>query len=214
MILVMRPANEEAQPRPRGRPSRGVRSAILAAVRTLIREQGMSSVTMTAVADLAGASEGSIHYHFGSKERLLEEAVLGALEPLAALREAEGGHLSAGSLSALAAALERAYGELIPMLVAVQSDPKLRDEIAPKLRAHDLGPHRAVSLVAGRIRASLADRPDRTVDDVEAAALLLVGACFLRAWERQMSTHRRRALPNLARAVEILVEAREADERL
>ena len=168
---------------------------------------------MTAVAQAAGASEASIHYHFGSKERLLEEAILGALEPLAASHSGAEGAAHTESLHALAAAIERAYDELIPLLVAVQSDPKLRQEVAPKLRAHDLGPHRAVSLVADRIRASQPDRPTRSGEDVEATALLFVGACFLRAWERQMSTHRSQALPSLSRAIAVLVPQGRADER-
>lgn len=187
-----------------------MRAAILAAVPELIREGGLASVTTSAVAERAGASEASIHYHFGGKEQLVEEAILSALGSLrdragaVAGAVAASGRRSAESLQELARALEAFYDELIPLLVAVQSDPQLRRELGPKLAGHDLGPHRAVSLVAGWVTAGPTDAPGDG-DDAQATALLLVGACFLRAWQRQMSTHRVRALPSLSRAVAALL---------
>ncbi|HET9102551.1 MAG TPA: TetR/AcrR family transcriptional regulator [Solirubrobacteraceae bacterium] len=204
----MQSKNAGPAPRPRGRPSRGVREAILAAVPELIRERGLAGVTTSAVAQRAGTSEASIHYHFGGKEQLVEEAILAAVGSLRSrAREVLGAaRQPAQSLEQLTAALESFYDELIPLLVAVQSDPQLRRELGPKLALNDLGPHRAVSLVAGWVTKSQAERTGGG-DDADAAALLLVGACFLRAWQRQLSTHRVRALPSLARAVNVLLQA-------
>ncbi len=86
------------------------------------------------------------------------------------------------------------------LLAAVQSDPELRHALAPRLAAHDLGPHRAVARLARCLAA------DHGINDAEAAALLIVGACFLRAWQRQMSTHRAHTLPSLARTIKVLLE--------
>lgn len=185
-----------------------MRQAILAAVPELIRERGLASVTTSAVAERARASEASIHYHFGGKEQLVEEAILGALGSLQSRAREVGAAAQrpAESLHELAGALESFYDELIPLLVAVQSDPQLRRALGPKLARTDLGPHRAVALVARGVKAAKSDRPGEG-DDADAAALLLVGACFLRAWQRQMSTHRVRALPSLSRAVGVLLQA-------
>lgn len=185
-----------------------MRQAILSAVPELIRERGLASVTTSAVAERAGASEASIHYHFGSKEQLVEEAILDALGSLQSRARDVGTapQRPAQSLEQLAGALESFYDELIPLLVAVQGDPQLQRELGPKLALNDLGPHRAVSLVARWVRASQADARPGGGHDADAAALLLVGACFLRAWQRQMSTHRVRALPSLSRAVGVLLQ--------
>jgi AcrR family transcriptional regulator len=197
----------KAASRRRGRPSRGVREAILAAVRDLIREQGLAAVTTGAVAERAGAAEGSIHYHFGGKEQLLVEAIKSVLASLNAGTPgapAPGRSQSGGSLLQIVSALESAYDELIPILVAIQSDPDLRRAIAPQLGLDDLGPHRAVALVARHVAAARASGEALVTGDDDALALLLVGGCFLRAWEHQASTHRPRALPGLARAVAVL----------
>ncbi len=185
-----------------------MRDAVLAATRALIREEGLAGATSTAIAERAGASEASIHYHFGGKEALVEAAILEALEPLRGQKgpRSRSDDTSPGeSLFELASALERSYEELVPLLAAVQSDPQLRHALAPRLSAHDLGPHRAVA----RVTRYLAQHPDRRSDagvDPEAAALLVVGACFLRAWQRQTSTHRAHRLPGLARAIAVLLE--------
>ncbi len=94
----------------RGRPSRGVREAILTAVRDLIREEGLAAVTTGAVAERAGAAEASIHYHFGGKEQLLIEAIKNVLESLNARTpggSAPGRSQSGESLLELVSGLEK-----------------------------------------------------------------------------------------------------------
>lgn len=205
----MQPVKGQSEVRARGRPSRGVRDAILKAVRELIREQGVSAVTTAAIAQRAGASEASIHYHFGGKEQLLEEAIKTAIDSLGALASdisVASPESPDKSIMGVAAALEGVYDELIPLLVAVHGDLQLRQSIAPKLQLHNLGPHRAVSLVARHIASRRGVGGTASTTDDEAAALLVVGACFLRAWQRQMTTHRAHVLPALSRAVEALFD--------
>jgi AcrR family transcriptional regulator len=195
--------------RSRGRPSVGVRDAILQAASELLQDNGAVGTTTAAIAERAGASEASIHYHFGGKEALLEAAVLGAVERL----RDRSRQISASpekplgdSLLDIAIALEQFYDELVPLLVAVHSDPQLRRALAPRLASHDLGPHRAVTLIARHITDHRHAHRLEGHGDVEAAATLLVGICFLRAWQRQISTHRSGRLPSLARAVTVLAE--------
>ena len=68
--------------RRRGRPSAGVREAILAATLDLAAEQGLTRLTTKEVARRAGASEASVFYHFGDKVGLLQAAMVAGLEPL------------------------------------------------------------------------------------------------------------------------------------
>jgi AcrR family transcriptional regulator len=202
-------AQTEGARRSRGRPSEGVRDAILAAAGELLRDSGAAGATTAAIAERARASEASIHYHFGGKEALLEAAVLGAVERLrdrSRQISASPDEPLSESLLDIATALEPFYDELVPLLVAVHSDPQLRRALAPRLASQDLGPHRAVSLIARHITDHRRAHGLEGRGDIEAAALLLVGACFLRAWQRQINTQRSRRLPSLARAVAVLAE--------
>lgn len=51
------------------------REALLHAAGELAAEKGFHSVSTRAIADRARVNVGSIHYHFGSKEKLFEEVV-------------------------------------------------------------------------------------------------------------------------------------------
>jgi TetR/AcrR family transcriptional regulator, transcriptional repressor for nem operon len=55
------------------------RERILKAASRLVRERGISSVGVDALADAAGMTHGSLYSQFGSKERLVEEAVAHAI---------------------------------------------------------------------------------------------------------------------------------------
>ena len=55
----------------RGRPSAGIREAIVAATLELIEEQGLGGLTTKEVAARAGASEASVYYHFKDKVGLV-----------------------------------------------------------------------------------------------------------------------------------------------
>src|ERR1700736_6220694 len=55
------------------------REHILKAVSRLMRERGISSVGVDALTEAAGMTHGSLYSQFGSKERLVEEAVAYAI---------------------------------------------------------------------------------------------------------------------------------------
>ena len=55
------------------------RNRILEAASRLIRERGIASVGVDALAEAAGMTHGSLYSQFGSKERLVEEAVAYAI---------------------------------------------------------------------------------------------------------------------------------------
>lgn len=209
----MTPVKDRTAKHPRrGRPSRGVRAAVLAATRDLIREEGLTGATTSAIAERAGASEASIHYHFGGKAALLEAAVVEALQPVREHRRASQSSVPQEVLE-LARSLERSYDDLVPVLAAVQSDPVLRETVGPRLLADDLGPHRAVTRVAAALSEGDTRGGEEGDTDAEAAALLLVGAAFIRAWQRQMSPGVSRTLPSLTRAVTVLLDCGAGDEQ-
>ena len=51
------------------------RERILTAASRLIREQGISGTSVDALTEAAGMTHGSLYSQFGSKERLVEEAL-------------------------------------------------------------------------------------------------------------------------------------------
>src|SRR5437868_11781771 len=55
------------------------RERILEAASRLMRERGISGMGVDALADAAGMTHGSLYSQFGSKERLVEEAVAHAI---------------------------------------------------------------------------------------------------------------------------------------
>lgn len=192
--------------RGRGRPSTGARQAIRAAARELL-EEGMGSFTTRQVARRAGVSEASVFYHFQDKAALLQDVVLAGLEPVKALANDQltdaPDRPSTAALLPLVSALEDFFDQAMPALAAVQSDPTLRDAFAQRLVAGDLGPHRGVSLLARH----LGSRPaiELTDPEIHAAAFMLVAACFLRAWQRQLAgPGREETLPSLDDAVRVI----------
>jgi TetR/AcrR family transcriptional repressor of nem operon len=56
------------------------RERILEAAARLMRERGIASVGVDALAEAAGMTHGSLYSQFGSKERLVEEAVAYAID--------------------------------------------------------------------------------------------------------------------------------------
>jgi AcrR family transcriptional regulator len=177
---------DSATPR-RGRPPSGGREAVLEATLALLRERGASRLTTREVAERAGVSEGSVFYHFGDRTGLLTAVIedgLRALQP----RPAEGSQLPNlhDQLDGFTAGLERFLERGWPAIVAAQSDVALREGLADFLVDNNLGPHRGVDGLGeflARGQASGSVRPDV---DPRAAALLVLGASFLRAAMGQM----------------------------
>jgi AcrR family transcriptional regulator len=58
----------------------GNREALLQAAKRCLMEKGYSKTTARDIADSAGVSLAAIGYHFGSKESLLEQAFMAAME--------------------------------------------------------------------------------------------------------------------------------------
>ena len=203
-------AGAGAGARARGRPSAGVREAILAGARELIGEDGLAKLTTREVARRAGVSEASVFYHFQDKAGLLEHVVLDGLAPLKAPIPGftEGGDDLPldGLVMHTAMALEAFFDNVMPVLAAVQSDADLRRAFAERLVRGDLGPHRGVRVLSQHLDAMAASGRASADVDTKAASLMLMGACFMRSWERQMAGPERGQLPPLASVVSTFVQ--------
>jgi hypothetical protein len=75
----------------------------------------------------------------------------------------------------------------MPILATIQADAGLRHAFAERLAQGDLGPHRGIQMLSQHLTAMSAQGPADGGVDAEAVSLLLIGACFLRSWQRQMT---------------------------
>lgn len=193
------------EPKRRGRPPSGGREAILAATLALLRERGIARLTTREVALRAGVAEASVYYHYRDRAGLLRAVFEEGLRPLQALNERGiEGPDQLDVMTRLARALERFLDQALPVLTAAQSDTELRDELAEYMTANDLGPHRGVRALGTYLRAEQQAGRIAPHIDPDAAALMLIGACFMRAYQRQMLGPHTRTLPSLERVVATL----------
>lgn len=184
-----------APPKRRGRPPTGVRAAVLTAAQEILVESGVARLSTRNVAQRAGVAESSIFYHFGDRVGLLSAVVREHLPPVKEALEAVDGESSGSArekLVALVRSLENFYARVIPVSAAIQSDAELRTSFAELSRNEDIGPHRAVQgvrAVLARQRTasgSLAGTSGEDSADLDAVALLLVGAAHQRAMQRAL----------------------------
>jgi AcrR family transcriptional regulator len=192
-----------------GRPSTGVREAILTAALDLIADRGLARLTTREVARRAGVSEASVFYHFGDKIGLLQAVTLAGLEPLKSLDPGivtgHSGRPLKETLLRIGTALESFFDRALPVLEAVQADADLRTDFAQRLHDQDLGPHRGVRFLRAHLDSMAGAGRVRADADTEAAALLLVGACFLRSWLRHLTGPQNAAtVPGLDTTVALL----------
>jgi AcrR family transcriptional regulator len=115
------------------------RQQILHAAFALIRREGVSRLTIEAVADEAGLSKGGVLYHFHSKEALIRAMVASLVERFdadieTARREEQDGERSAPG-SWLRAYIRASAGpgegdeDTAALLAAVSTDPRLLEPL-------------------------------------------------------------------------------------
>ncbi len=168
---------------------------ILDAAAGVIRSRGMANATTREIAKAAGYSEATLYKHFTGKVELLV-AVLRERSPgLAQLTRAMAAvddDLTAG-LSAIAAAAIAFYTEAFPMLASIFSDPSILAAHTAGLRQVGAGPQRVNEAVVDYLRRQQERGAIRPGADLDAAAGLLVGACFQHAFLGHMSWSERRS---------------------
>lgn len=132
-----------AGPTPQQARAVATRNAVIDAAVEILAEEGLSGASTAAVARRAGVSQGALFRHFPTKPDLLGAAnarVLDALfaEFLAALPAAlASGDLLTGGLRALWQVYTDArLAGVFELYLAARTDPALRDQVAPLMRAH------------------------------------------------------------------------------
>jgi AcrR family transcriptional regulator len=125
---------------------------LLAATRGCIREKGLAATTAREITGAAGANLAAITYHFGSKDRLVSEALLGELRAWLA-----------PALEVLAADTEPATRTLTAIETLIATFEQLRDEAPVYLEALVQAPrfsslHGGVVDLWAELRRSLAEQ--------------------------------------------------------
>ncbi|WP_228004775.1 TetR/AcrR family transcriptional regulator [Amycolatopsis sp. YIM 10] len=196
--------------RRRGRPSTGVRDAVLAATEAILAESGVARLSTKEIARRASVAESSIFYHFTDRLGLLQAVVHRHLprykEVAVQVRQRAGTGSLRDNLVDLLDGLDAFYERITPILAAVQADGELRALLADRGAGGEIGPQRALLPIAAylteerrldRVRAGL---------DVDSTALLIVGAAHQRAVYRYL-TGAGTALPSTGDIVDTLLPA-------
>ncbi|BDH13892.1 TetR/AcrR family transcriptional regulator [Streptomyces hygroscopicus] len=164
------------------------RSRILDAAAALMTTVGLTRTTTKQIAREAGCSEAALYKHFHNKEeifvRVLHERVPQFSDVLEQLPGRAGDARGpAGHLTAVALAAVRFYRRSFPMAASLFASPELLATHRRKL--HELGtagPQNATQHLAGYLAAEQALGRVASGIDPHAAATLLIGACFHRAF--------------------------------
>ncbi|MEV6911207.1 TetR/AcrR family transcriptional regulator [Amycolatopsis sp. NPDC051071] len=160
----------------------GSREEIVAAAAKVMREQGYAHATTKAIAKAAGYSEALLYKHFKDKTEIFLSVLTERLPALGSTLDELMGTASATPLAANLARLARItlsfYLESFPIAVSLFSSRELlathREQVAGRQRGPDVPLARVTEYLGeearlGRIREGA---------DLEAAASLLLGACF------------------------------------
>lgn len=164
------------------------RDRILDAAALVMRERGLARATTKEIARAAGYSEATLYKHFQDKQDLFVHMLQERLPPLGdvitvATQQAGSGTVH-GNLEKIAAAAIAFYTEAFPSAASIISEPRLSAAFRAGLKERGAGPHVPNMLVAAYLQeeTELGRVPAGT--DPEAAASLLLGACFQHAFLR------------------------------
>jgi AcrR family transcriptional regulator len=165
---------------------RATRERILDAAAALMRGQGLARATTKAIALSVGVSEPALYRHFASKEELFLAVLRERLPPFIDTLKDLPGRIGKGRLSRtleeIALTAIGFFGETIPLAGSIFSETDLLARHQAAVRQGRMGPQLAVPALASYLTAE-ADlgRLPRGLDTVAAAAML-IGACFHRAF--------------------------------
>jgi len=162
------------------------RERIVEAAERVMRSKGLARSTTKEIAREAGYSEDAIYKHFESKEELficvLTERLPSFVGILEELPQRAGQEALAEVLTEVASASLAFYGESFPMSASVFSEPGLLARHREEVRRMGTGPQKANEALAAYLDAERKLGRVREDADPEAAAAMLLGACFQRAF--------------------------------
>src|SRR5262245_3160333 len=94
--MAIRRAKLQAEPRSRAERALASRAAILNAAERVFASFGYEGATMSLIAAEANQAQALLHYHFETKEKLYEEAIIRRASEINRFRENEINRLFAG----------------------------------------------------------------------------------------------------------------------
>ncbi|WP_406086311.1 TetR/AcrR family transcriptional regulator [Streptomyces virginiae] len=170
--------------------SRPTPERLLDAAEKVMRTSGLANATTKAIAREAGCSEAALYKHFANKEelfvRVLMERTPNAGPLMAALQAGPGeGEAEEGveeGLTGIARYASLFYADAMPMAASLFAEPALLTRHREGVQEIGAGPHVVLDALAGRLRRELDAGRLRPDADPRAAAALLLGACFQRAF--------------------------------
>lgn len=167
------------------------RERIVEAAERVMRSKGLAQSTTKEIAREAGFSEGAIYKHFKSKEELficvLTERLPSFVGILEELPQRAGQETLGGVLNEVADAALAFYGESFPMSASIFSEPGLLARHREEIRRRGTGPQKANEALVAYLDAERKLGRVREDADPEAAAAMLLGACFQRAFFKSYS---------------------------
>jgi AcrR family transcriptional regulator len=169
------------------RPRIHAPETLLDAAEELVIEHGRANLTVRALADRAGASNGSIYHAFGSVENVVAKAWLHrAQQFLEVQRTAVDAELAAGNaVGAVQAAADTParLHELEPtaarLLTALRRDDVLTDGVPEDVAAALRDLDRDLAAVLRRLARAVWDRTDRAAVDVVTTCVVRLPAALL-----------------------------------
>lgn len=162
------------------------RERILTAAATVIGEHGLARTTTKEIARLAGYSEATLYKHFPGKEDLVLEVIRIRLAPFIALivrlPEQAGTRSVRAHLEQVAQQMLGVFADSGPLAMALFAEPALLERQRAAFAKLGGGPHKANALLAEYLRREQALGRIAPAANPQAAADLLIGACFQRAF--------------------------------
>lgn len=164
----------------------GTRDRILDAAADVMTRLGLARTTTKEIARAAGCSEALLYKHFRDKEEIFLGVLKERLPNLTATLADLPGRAGTGSVrDRLVEVVElgvRFYQAGLAIGSSMLGDPVLVQRQREWLLPRGLGPHKANELLAGYLRAEQAAGRVAAGADPDAAAALLLGACYQRAF--------------------------------
>lgn len=164
------------------------RDRILQAAHRVMREQGLTSATTKEIARAAELSEAALYKHFADKDELFLHMMQGHIphmvQALKSLHDGVGRSTVEANLETATQAALAYYAETLPIVASLFAQPALLARYRQALDEEGRGPQLAVRELADYLRAE--QRLERVRSDAapDAAAKLLLGACFQQAFLR------------------------------
>ncbi|MER7860029.1 helix-turn-helix domain-containing protein [Amycolatopsis japonica] len=163
----------------------GSREEIVAAAAKVMREQGYAHATTKAIAQAAGYSEALLYKHFKDKTEIFTSVLTERLPALGSTLDELMDTTGTPSDTPLAANLARLaritlsfYLESFPIAVSLFSSRELLATHRERVLSRDRGPDVPLVRVAEYLRKEARLGRIREDADLDAAASLLLGACF------------------------------------